>query len=131
MKHTTITGWALLALAAAGFLFAGIEASGAPEPTSLQYMSFEALKAYVREDAAMAGFPVVVDSYWDANHLRVDVIDFKTNQTSDVVFEPGTLSESKIKGGFGLKKTPTDRILARHAERKELAELASMNEGVI
>lgn len=103
--------------------------NGAPPPTSLLYMSFDALKAYVRGN--LPDFPVDVDEYNSIEHLREDVIDFKTNQVGEVIFEPGTLSESKLKGGFGLKKTPTDRILARHAERKENAELAAMNEGVL
>ncbi len=97
---------------------------GAPEPTSLQYMSFDALKAYVRE--TIPDFPVDVDEYFDVAHLREDIIDLKTNATSDVVDQQG----NKTPGGFGVKKTPSDRILERHIARKEEKELADMNEGL-
>lgn len=103
--------------------------NGAPEPTSLMYASFDALKKYVREN--LLDFPVNVDEYVDVNHLREDVIDFKTNAVSDVVLDAGLQSERKVKGGFGVKKTPAERILERHVERKELAELAGMNEGLL
>lgn len=106
-----------------------IPLNGAPEPTSIAYMSFEALKKYAR--AQFPDFPVDVDEYLDVNHLREDLVDFITNKTTDVIFEPGTLSESKIKGGFGVKKSPSDRIRERHAARKEEAELAAMNPGVL
>lgn len=101
---------------------------GAPEPTSLQYMSFDALKAYVR--SSIVDFPLDVDEYVDVAHLREDVVDFVTNATSDVVVDRGTQAERTVKGGFGVKKTPSERILERHAERKEEAELAAMNPGL-
>jgi hypothetical protein len=63
MKHTTITGWALLALAAAGFLFAGIEASGAPEPTS-QAMHRTHVKRIPID-------PLSVDAPRDARRIRI------------------------------------------------------------
>ncbi len=103
---------------------------GAPEPTSLQYMSFDALKAYVRSAPALQDFPIDVDEYIDVNHLREDVVDFVTNATSDVVVDRGTQAERTIKGGFGVKKSPSDRILERHAARREEAELAAMNPGL-
>ncbi len=102
---------------------------GAPEPTSLQYMSFDSLKQYVR-DTFGSDFPVDVDEYLDVNHLREDIIDFKTNATSDVLVDPGTQAERKVKGGFGVKKTASDRILERHAMRCEEKELLDMNEGL-
>lgn len=98
---------------------------GAPEPTSLQYMSFDALKKYVRE--SMIDFPVDVDEYISVEHLREDIIDFKTNAVTDVIDNAGT---NLGKGGYGVKKSPSDRILERHTARKEEAELASMNEGL-
>lgn len=101
---------------------------GAPEPTSLAYMSFDALKEYVREN--IADFPVNVDEYFNVEHLREDIIDFKTNATSDVVANAGTASEQRVKGGFGVKKTPSERILERHQARAEEKELADMNEGL-
>jgi hypothetical protein len=97
---------------------------GAPEPTSLAYMSFEPLKVYVREN--IPDFPVDVDEYFDVAHLREDVIDFKTNTVTDVVDQAG----NRVKGGFGVKKTPSDRILERHTARKEEKELADMNDGL-
>lgn len=102
--------------------------NGAPEPTSIQYMSFEVLKDYIKRN--MLDFPVDVDEYFDVAHLREDVIDFKTNATSAVTLDPGTLSEKKVQGGFGVKKTPSERILERHAARKEEHELLAMNEGL-
>ena len=101
---------------------------GAPEPTSIAYMNFDALKDYVRKN--LADFPVDVDEYAKVEHLREDVIDFKTNAVTDVTLDPGTISERKMKGGFGVKKTPSERILERHAARKEEAELLAMNEGL-
>ena len=95
---------------------------GSPEPTSLQYMSFDALKAYVRDQ--LPDFPIDPDTYWDVNHLREDVIDFKLNSTTDVTEPDGV---TKTPGGFGIKKTPTERIRERFAERKEEKELADMN----
>lgn len=107
----------------------GVETlGGAPEPTSIAYMNFDALKDYVRKH--IPDFPVDPDEYISVEHLREDVIDFKTNATSEVVMDPGTLSEKKVQGGFGVKKTPTDRILERHAARKDDAELAKLNEGL-
>lgn len=103
--------------------------NGASEPTSLQHLSFEALKKYVQDNPQMQDFPIALDLYWDVAHLREDVIDFKTNQTGEVVFEPGTLSESKLKGGFGVKKTPSQRIRERHEMRLEEKELSDMNPG--
>lgn len=102
--------------------------AGAPEPTSLQYMSFESLKEYVRKN--ISDFPVDVDEYVSVEHLREDVIDFKINATSDVIIDPGTQGEHAVKGGFGVKKTPSERISERHAARKEEAELRAMNEGI-
>ena len=102
---------------------------GAPEPTSISYMSFDALKQYVR--ANLPEFPIDPDEYDSVEHLREDVIDFKTNMVGDVLVDPGTASERTVKGGFGVKKTPSDRILERYAARKEEAELAAMNEGVL
>jgi hypothetical protein len=101
---------------------------GAPEPTSLAYMSFDALKQYVREN--ITDFPVDVDEYFNVEHLREDVIDFKVNATSDVVANAGTASEQRVKGGFGVKKTPSDRIVERHQARAEEKELADMNAGL-
>ena len=98
---------------------------GAPEPTSIQYMSFEALKAYVR--ATFPDYPVDVDEYTSVDHLREDVIDLVTNAVSDVVDQSG----NKTKGGFGLKKTPSERIVDRHVARREENELAAMNPGVM
>lgn len=97
---------------------------GAPEPVSLQYMSFDSLKAYVRE--RFPDFPVDVDEYFDVNNLREDVVDLLTNATSDVVDQQG----NKTKGGFGVKKTPSARIVERHLARKEEKELLDMNEGL-
>lgn len=97
---------------------------GAPEPTSLQYMSFESLKGYVREN--MSDFPVDPDEYFDVAHLREDIIDFKINATGDVVDQQG----NRTKGGFGVKKSPSERILERHLARQEERELLDMNEGL-
>lgn len=102
--------------------------NGAPEPTSIQYMNFEALKSYVK--TSLPEFPVDVDEYFDVAHLREDVIDFKTNAVSDVVTNEGTPSEQRVKGGFGVKKTPSERIIERHVMRKEERELMGMNEGL-
>lgn len=101
---------------------------GAPEPTSLAYMSFDSLKEYVREN--ITDFPVDVDEYLSVEHLREDIIDFKINAVSDVVSDAGTLAEKRVKGGFGIKKTPSERILERHIARKEEKELLDMNEGL-
>ena len=98
---------------------------GAPEPTSIQYMSFDALKAYVR--ATFPDFPVDVDEYTNVDHLREDVIDLVTNAVSDIVDQ----SNNHMKGGLGLKKTPSERIVERHVARKEENELAAMNPGVM
>jgi len=98
---------------------------GAPEPTSLQYMSFDALKSYVR--ATFPDFPIDVDEYTSVDYLREDVIDLVTNAVSDVVDQSG----NHTKGGFGLKKTPGERIVERHLARKEENELAAMNPGVM
>jgi len=104
--------------------------NGAPEATSISYMSFDALKAYVRE--SLPDFPIEnLDEYLDVNHLREDVTDFKTNQVSDVVVEPGTQAEKTVRGGFGLKKSPSDRIVERHKLRMEERELLAMNEGLV
>lgn len=99
---------------------------GAPEPTSVMYMSMDALKDYVRRD--LPDFPTIddLDEYHDVAHLREDVIDFKTNMTTDVVSPEG----AKVKGGFGLKKTSAERIKERFLARKDDAELAAMNEGL-
>lgn len=99
--------------------------AGAPEPTSLQYMSFESLKEYVRSN--ITDFPVDVDEYFDVEHLREDIIDFRTNATGDVV-DPTT--GHAVKGGFGVKKTPSERIVERHQARVEEKELLDMNEGL-
>ena len=101
---------------------------GAPEPTSFMYMSMEALKAHVRQDPKFQDYPIKdLDEYVNVEHLREDIIDFKTNEVTDVVDQAG----NHTKGGFGLKKTPSDRILERHAARKEENELAAMNPGVM
>ena len=102
--------------------------SGAPEPTNLMYANFETLKKYV--EANLPEFPIPVDRYWDANHLRDDILDFKTNMTSEVVFAAGTQGESHVKGGFGLKKSPAERITERHEAREEEKELLGMNQGL-
>ena len=98
---------------------------GAPEPTSIQYMSFESLKEYVRSN--IVDFPVDVDEYFNIEHLREDIIDYKTNAVTDVV-DPTT--GHSVKGGFGVKKSPSDRIVERHVARKEEKELLDMNEGL-
>lgn len=99
--------------------------AGAPLPTSLQYMNFDALKAYVRAD--LSDFPINPDEYWDVNHLREDVIDFKTNQTG-TVHDP--VAGITTKGGFGLKKSAAERVQERHALRQEEKELSDMNAGL-
>ncbi len=101
---------------------------GAPEPTGLQYMSFDALKDYVRREPSMQDFPIRdLEEYANPEHLREDVIDFITNRTSDVV---DNVTGIHTKGGFGLKKTPSDRIVERHAARREEQELLDMNQGL-
>ena len=99
--------------------------NGAPEPTSIQYMNFEALKAYVKRD--LPDFPVDVEDYFDVSHLREDVIDYKTNAVTDVIDQAGA---NLGKGGYGVKKTPSERILERHVVRKEERDLMAMNEGL-
>ena len=99
--------------------------NGAPEPVNIQYMTFDALKAYVVE--RLPKFPLPVDEYWDANHLREDVIDFKTNETGDVT---DVVTGATVKGGFGVKKTAAERIIARHAERRDDKEFSDMNDGL-
>jgi hypothetical protein len=99
--------------------------NGAPEPTSLQYMSFEALKKYVSDN--VPDFPVPLDEYWDANHLREDVIDYRMNRVG-IVHDP--VNNVDVKGGFGVKKPVAERIIERHAGRKEEKELLDMNEGL-
>ena len=102
---------------------------GAPEPTSLTYMSFENLKKYVAEKEPT--FPITdLDRYWDAEHLRQDLFDHITNKTGDVTFNAGLQSEKKVPAGFGLKKTAAERIVERHEAREEEHELLSMNEGL-
>lgn len=98
---------------------------GAPEPTSIQYMNFDVLKDYVKRD--LPDFPVDVEEYFKVEHLREDVIDFKTNTVSDVIDQAGT---NLGKGGYGVKKTPSERILERHVARKEERALFAMNEGL-
>lgn len=88
--------------------------NGAPEPTSLQYMAFESLAAYVREN----DLPIDPAEYWDVGHLREDVIDFVTNKDS---------MDGKA---HGVKKTVLDRIKERHANRLEEKTLRDMNEGL-
>lgn len=106
------------------FTITSVEAlANAPQPTSLQYMGFDALKTYVRD--SLPNFPVPLDEYWDAQHLRADVIDFKTNTVSEVV-DPQN-PDVHVPGGFGLKKSVADRIKERHAERIELRELEAIN----
>lgn len=100
---------------------------GAPEPTGLQYASFEGLKDYVRREPSMQDFPIKdLEEYFDVEHLREDIIDFITNRTSDVVDQAG----NRTPGGFGIKKTPSDRIVERHTARREEKELLDMNEGL-
>lgn len=97
--------------------------NGAPEPTSIAYMNFDALKKYVAEN--IPEFPVPVEDYFDVAHLREDVIDFKTNAVTDVIDQAG---QNLGKGGYGVKKTPSERIVERHVARKEERELLAMNQ---
>ena len=102
--------------------------NGAPEPTSLQYMSFESLAGYVRD----SGIPIDPEEYWDVEHLREDVIYYKTNYADNKDARTGEhLSDAIQDGkGLGVKKSALEQIHERHAERKEQRDLLAMNPGL-
>ena len=103
---------------------------GAPEPTGIQYMSFQSLKAYVL--AHQETIPLDPEDYWNVEDLRTDVIDLLLNRVDNKDARTGEPISDNIKDGRGLgvKKSPLERVRERHAVRKEEHELASMNEGV-
>ena len=107
---------------------------GAPEPTAIQYMSFESLRELVIKN----NFPghdlsgLDAESYWDPEHLRADIIYLVTNQADNIDQRTGGAVSDKIKDGRGLgvRVSPLEVVRKRHQERLDAKALLDMNPGL-
>lgn len=103
--------------------------NGAPEPTSVQYMSMEALSDFARQRE----LGIDPADYWDVEHLRADVIYLVTNFADNRDARTGEPVSDKIGAsgkGLGLRVSAIETVRKRHQERKDAKALLDMNPGL-